>query len=150
MFGRGEHCVRYATYNRTKVNNQFWGGMTRTILSIDDEPTVTQAVRRILAHRFSVEVVDDARLAFDLLRAGKRYDAIICDVYMPLLNGMRFYEKVKELDADQAARIVFLTGGASQPAVKEFLENVPNRRLEKPFVPQELEAVLVELLPTLH
>src|SRR5690242_17962751 len=95
-----------------------------TILSIDDESMVTRAVRRLLADHYDVSAVDDARLAYDLLVTGARFDLIICDVFMPLLNGMRFYEKVVTLDAAQASRIVFLTGGSANAEVRDFLERV--------------------------
>lgn len=125
--------------------------MTRgKILSIDDEATVTLAVRRLLAGRYDVTVIDDARLAYDLLLTGARFDVILCDVLMPMLNGMRFYEKVSALDPQQAARILFLTGATTQGAVRAFLDQVPNRRLEKPFSPRELEALIDELVPLVH
>lgn len=120
------------------------------ILSIDDEAMVTQAVRRLLSHRYEVTVVDDARLAFDLLAGGERYEVIICDVFMPVLDGMAFYEKVHELDPVQASRIVFLTGGSAHPELHAFLKRVPNRHLEKPFSPLALEALIDELVPPAH
>ncbi len=127
------------------------GQMARgKILSIDDDSMVTQALRRLLSPRYEVTVVDDARLAFDLLVVGQRFDVIICDVFMPLLNGMRFYDQVAALDPSQAARIVFLTGGSTNPDLQAFLKRVPNRRLEKPFSPRALEALVDELVPLAH
>jgi hypothetical protein len=39
-------------------------------------------------------------------------------------------------------RLVFLTGGAFTPSGREFLERVPNPRLEKPFdVPRLLKVI---------
>ena len=125
--------------------------MTRgRVLSIDDESMVTQAVRRLLAQRYQVATVDDAKVAFGLLQSGARFDAIICDVFMPLMNGMDFYEKVRALDPDQAARIVFLTGASTQQDVRAFLAAVPNRRLDKPFSPLALEAVIDDMMPVVQ
>jgi DNA-binding TFAR19-related protein (PDSD5 family) len=42
--------------------------------------------------------------------------------------------------------MVFMTGGAFTPRAREFLARVPNRRLEKPFRPEALEALVAELL----
>ena len=33
----------------------------------------------------------------------------------------------------QLLRVIFLTGGAFTPSARDFLDKVPNRRLEKPF-----------------
>ena len=42
------------------------------------------------------------------------------------------------LAPDQAERIVFVTGGAFTPRAREFLERVPNARVEKPIDFQNL------------
>lgn len=120
------------------------------ILSIDDEAMVTQAVRRLLSRRHEVTVVDDARVAFDRLVQGERFEVIICDVFMPVLDGMGFYDKVYALDPVQASRVVFLTGGSADPELQAFLKRVPNRRLEKPFSPLALEALIEEMIPSAH
>jgi hypothetical protein len=38
--------------------------------------------------------------------------------------------------------MVFLTGGAFTPLAREFLERVPNPRVEKPFNLEELKKVV--------
>lgn len=122
--------------------------MTRgTILAIDDESMVTQAVRRVLWRHFDVAAVDDARIAYDMLVSGQRFDVILCDVFMPGLDGMGFHDQVNAIDPQQASRIVFLTGGSANPDVRRFLQRVPNRRLEKPFSPSALESLINELVP---
>jgi hypothetical protein len=37
---------------------------------------------------------------------------------------------------------VFLTGGAFASQARQFLEEVPNTRLDKPFTPDELRKVV--------
>jgi hypothetical protein len=38
--------------------------------------------------------------------------------------------------------MVFITGGAFTPAANEFLERVPNERLDKPFEPAAVRALV--------
>jgi hypothetical protein len=46
--------------------------------------------------------------------------------------------------ATVAERTVFITGGAFTPRVQEFLEQVPNLRLDKPLDPSALRALVSE------
>jgi hypothetical protein len=46
---------------------------------------------------------------------------------------MALHAALEELDPALAARMVFVTGGAFTEAARQFLERVPNARLEKPI-----------------
>ena len=74
-----------------------------------------------------------------MVTAGERYELILCDLMMPGMSGMEFHAAVLRLDPAQAARIVFLSGGACTEAAARFLEEVPNDRLAKPFDSGALE-----------
>jgi DNA-binding NtrC family response regulator len=113
-----------------------------TILVIDDEPLVGRLVERALARAHRVTVVVAARDGLDRLVAGERYDLVLCDLMMPELSGMDLYAKVLGFAADQAERMVFLTGGAYTRRAQEFLEQRPY--LEKPFDLGALEALVEE------
>ncbi len=116
------------------------------ILVIDDEETLAQAIRRFLGVEHNVTAVYRARDALDLLELGTRYDVILCDVMMPQVTGMELHAEVVRLDPAQAARIVFLTGGAFTPAAREFLLHTANRRIEKPFDLKEVRRLVNELI----
>jgi CheY-like chemotaxis protein len=103
------------------------------LLVVDDEPMMLRAIQRWLADDFEMAATTDSREAVALVNRGERYDAILCDLMMPLLSGMQVYEAIRLVDADQARRIVFMTGGAFSPRVLEFLGSVPNARVEKPL-----------------
>ncbi len=115
------------------------------ILCIDDEPAIGLAFRRVLkAHR--VTVVGQARQALELLRAGNQYDVILSDLMMPGMTGMDlFQELVREFPRD-AARVVFVTGGAFTANTAAFLDEVPNERIEKPFSSEELRVMVQKFL----
>ena len=59
---------------------------------------------------------------------------------------MDFYEAITAHYPDLAPRIVFITGGAFTVRAREFLDRVPNRRVEKPFDPRVLLALVDERL----
>jgi PAS domain S-box-containing protein len=116
------------------------------VLVIDDEPTIGAIVRRALHKEHEVTILEGARPAIELLDQGQSYDVILCDVMMPEMTGIEFYTHVAGAYPEHARRIVFLTGGAFTPKSAEFMEMVPNRRVEKPFDVAALRALISELV----
>jgi CheY-like chemotaxis protein/two-component sensor histidine kinase len=103
------------------------------ILIIDDEPMIVSALRRALVGDYHVTGMVDGREALALLAQGQRFDAILCDLMMPALNGMDFYDELSRLAPGQQERVIFVTGGAFTPRARDFLERVTNPRVEKPI-----------------
>jgi CheY-like chemotaxis protein/anti-sigma regulatory factor (Ser/Thr protein kinase) len=115
------------------------------VLVIDDEPVIVTTIRRALAHH-EVVGVTDAQSGLDALANAGRFDVILCDLMMPTINGMMFYETVRRTAPDQLDAIVFLTGGAFMAHATEFLTSIPNQVLEKPFEAQALAQVVDKLV----
>jgi CheY-like chemotaxis protein len=83
-----------------------------------------------------------ARDVLDRLQQGARFDAILCDLMMPDMTGMELFEAIGKLDDAQAKRMIFMTGGAFTPRARAFLDASKNPRLDKPFPPEVLFALL--------
>ena len=66
---------------------------------------------------------------------------------MPQTTGMDFHAELTDVAADQAARIVFMTGGTFTPRAREFLDRIPNLRFDKPFEAAGLRAQIAGLVP---
>lgn len=112
------------------------------VLVVDDEPLVGQTIRRGLRTEHDVSVVQRARDAFALVTDGARFDVILCDLMMPDLTGMDLYAELLQTAPEQAERMVFLTGGAFTPRARQFLDQVENHRVEKPFDMTHLRAIV--------
>jgi response regulator RpfG family c-di-GMP phosphodiesterase len=65
---------------------------------------------------------------------------------MPQMTGMEVHAAILAIDPAQARRMVFLTGGAFTQSAREYLENVPNQRIEKPFDLKALRTVVNDLI----
>lgn len=116
------------------------------VLVVDDEPTMHATIRRILAHDHEVEAVSKAVEALALFRSGARFDVVLCDVMMPQTTGVELYRTLADIDPEQAARVVFMTGGAFTQTAREFLDTSSNRRIEKPFQVEGLRALIDEII----
>jgi DNA-binding NtrC family response regulator len=103
------------------------------VLVIDDEVLLAHSLRLLLSNEFEVEATTQAEQALQWIAAGESYDVILCDVMMPGMNGVELRDKVESLVPEQAARIVFITGGLLIPQVRALIDRVPNTCLEKPL-----------------
>jgi PAS domain S-box-containing protein len=113
-----------------------------SVLVIDDDVMITHSVQRILATEHEVRVVHSAERALALFSAGERFDVVLCDLMMPQVTGFDLYARLVQVDSRQAARVVFMTGGAFTPTARAFLDGASNHRIEKPFDVQGLRALV--------
>jgi len=58
------------------------------------------------------------------------------------MSGQEFYRQVREIDREQAGRMVFITGDTVNVATRQFLQRVSNPCLVKPFKVEEIREVV--------
>ncbi|MBI5515818.1 MAG: response regulator [Deltaproteobacteria bacterium] len=116
------------------------------VLVVDDEPSIGRMIELLLGPEHGVDVVGNGTQALDRLLAGERYDVILCDLVMPVMTGMDLYERLAVGAPEALARMVFMTGGAFTDRAREFLDEVPNARVDKPFSPQTLRTLVRSLV----
>ena len=112
------------------------------ILVVDDEPMIAAAVQRTLSAEHDVVVLRSAGEALRRITAGERFDVILCDLMMPQMTGMDLHAALFRVAQEQAARMIFLTGGAFTARTQAFLDVTPNQRVEKPFNVRHLRALI--------
>ena len=116
--------------------------MSRRVLIIDDEPLAGESLRRLLEDTYTVDLVSSAEAALERLRDDDGYDAVVCDLMMPGMNGMELHETVARERPGLARRFVFLTGGAFTDSARSFVDATSSPILEKPYDVDELYALL--------
>jgi two-component system, cell cycle sensor histidine kinase and response regulator CckA len=103
------------------------------VLIVDDEVAVARALAAALGRTHEVVVMTGGRQALSHLSGDPAFDAILCDVVMPDVSGVAFYEALRQSMPDLCRRLVFMTGATLGSDAGRQLETLPNRVLEKPF-----------------
>jgi CheY-like chemotaxis protein len=116
------------------------------VIVVDDEPALGRVLARALEDVHDVEASTSAKDVLARIVTGERFDVIVSDIMMPEMTGMDLYEQLRAAVPEQAARMVFLTGGAFTTSAREFLAKVSNPVVEKPLQRKDLLTVIAEVL----
>jgi signal transduction histidine kinase len=111
------------------------------VLVVDDELLILDVVRAALENE-DVASATSGDEALALLASDASFDVILCDLMMAGMTGMDLYDTLLARHPELVGRVVFMTGGASTPTARDFLERVPDRRLDKPFTHAELARIV--------
>lgn len=116
------------------------------VLVVDDDPGVRRALARTLRRKHDVVTASSGETAVSTLEADQAFDVVFLDLMMPGLSGIDVHGWLVEHNAALAARSVFVTGGVFTQAARDYLGENDNRRVEKPFDPEELYRLTAELV----
>ena len=131
---------------RTGVPAAIRLGRGERMLVVEDEPTVAHLIADVLIEEgHKVEIVLDGRDGLDRAAAGN-YALIICDLRMPHLDGRAIYRELVAQGSPMRHRLMFVTGDTLAPRTLEFLEKSGLPFLAKPFLVEELKAVVERAL----
>jgi PAS domain S-box-containing protein len=111
-----------------------------SVLIVEDEEALAAAVAEALTDAgLKADWAGDGEDALARVR-NATYDAVICDLRMPRMDGVSFYRAIAAAEATStlARRVIFVTGDVADPEVERFLEESGCRWLAKPFRLAEL------------
>ena len=117
----------------------------RHVLVVEDDSELAGMLDYFLRSRgYQVTSVSNG---VDGLRSimGRDYDAILCDMVMPQMPGDMFYLAVRRVRPHLCDRFIFITAHQERPRVKEFLNQVSEMVLRKPFNLDDLATLLQRL-----
>jgi two-component system response regulator MprA len=114
------------------------------VLVVDDELAVRTSLQRALGlERYEVDLAQDGREALERVAAA-RYDAIVLDVSMPLLDGLEACRRMRA--AGDRTPVLMLTARDAVDDRVAGLDAGADDYLVKPFALRELQARLRALL----
>ena len=115
------------------------------VLIIDDEPNVKDVLAQALRKRgYQVDAVSNGTDGLELL-AQSAYSHILCDIRMPGLTGVEFYQLLKAKDPELTGRIIFITGDTTNDFTRRFIDENNVHCLAKPFEMNELFQAILEI-----
>lgn len=121
-------------------------GAGKKILVVDDEDSLLHMIREELTtHKYQVVTVSNGESALNEVRRQK-FDAIVCDLKMPGLNGRQVYERLREENPEASQRMLFVTGDIIGDPLRNFLEAEKRPCLSKPFSLSDLRQAVKETL----
>ncbi len=112
------------------------------ILIVDDEKIVSDFLSRVLrleGHR--PEVAGSGTQGYKML-LHKEYDMIICDVQMPNMSGIEFFDKINTQKPHYARKVIFTSGDEGNADISYQKTGRPY--LEKPIRLQQFKKLLSE------
>ncbi len=122
-----------------------------SVLIIEDEPTVSSAIQRILELVLSPYTSVNCQCASDrgaieLFERGEIFNCVLCDLNLQGTSGQYIYEIVQNRFSSQAEAFAFLSGDQKGRETQEYLKNSNRPYLHKPFEPEQLLELIVEVL----
>lgn len=119
--------------------------MAKTILIIDDSTSLRQVVKMTLAGAgYNVIEAGDGQAALALLD-GRPVHMAVCDVNMPVMNGIEFVKATKKLPSYKFMPILMLTTENQQARKEEGRAAGAKAWMVKPFSPSQLVAAVSKL-----
>lgn len=116
----------------------------RRILVVDDDPSVTRALRRLLRNE-RVRVASSVAEAMQMLDEDADIDAILSDLAMPDASGIDFHAMLQKRWPTLSERFVLSTGSILDSGVRAWLDRSGALLLPKPFAADQLNKVLERL-----
>ena len=113
---------------------------TKNILVIDDQEEIRQFISETL-NSYSITEAENGQDALDKINKFLP-DLIICDVLMPVMDGLTFLQKIKNDITTKHIPVILLSSKMSVESQIQGLEYGADMYLGKPFHPAHLQAAV--------
>lgn len=115
------------------------------ILLVDDEDVFRETLKEYLTmENYEITEAENGQVAIDIIKAGKKFDLILSDIQMPVLNGIDFLKwNIKEVKMP----FVLMTGYTNLLETTSAFEIGATDFISKPFKCDELMLILKKNIP---
>lgn len=120
--------------------------MSKSVLVVDDSASIRDSISFTLEPEgYAVTVAEHGKDGLDKVN-GQRFDLIITDLNMPILNGFGFIRGARETQNGAGVPIVMLTTETKSEAKAEGKSAGATGWINKPFDPEKLVSVVKKLI----
>ena len=118
----------------------------KRILLVEDESSMYKLIAfKLEKENFNVDIATDGEKAMQMFfDESQSYDAIVLDLFLPVIDGMQVLKRVRENHND--IPVLILSAKSQEKDVLDGLKKGANDYLTKPFRPEELTLRLKKLL----
>lgn len=121
--------------------------MAKTILVVDDSTSLRQIVKLALSGvGYQVLEATDGQAALSMLD-GRPISMAVCDVNMPLMNGIEFVKSLKALNQYKFMPVLMLTTESQQEKMDAGKAAGARAWMVKPFSPSQLVKAVDKICP---
>ena len=122
------------------------GTIGKRILIVEDEPAIGRiCTRTMVKEGFEVQIAHDGGVAQEMI-VSETYDLYLFDIRTPVVNGIELYESLEREHPEAAKKVIFTTGDVLSGDVGSFVRSTGRPFLPKPFIPEQLRAVVRQAL----
>ena len=111
------------------------------VMFLDDDEEILASYRRVYAKRFDLVTLMDARAALEALDADGPFAVIVADLLMPGMDGLEFFNLVREKSPD-TIRVLLTAFSEPSRGDQALQDGLAWRVLTKPCLPDELARVV--------
>ena len=123
------------------------------ILLVEDTPMVLKMTSLILTREgFNVTTAENGLQALELMQQ-KRFDVVLMDLQMPVLNGLEAARRIRQRERENAEEPLFLiavSANSDKMIVLETLSAGFDNYIEKPFTVEQFQSVTSKYLMKKH
>lgn len=121
--------------------------MKPKVLAADDSKTMREMISFTLQSAgYETKTAEDGKAALALLKEEK-FDAVITDLNMPVMNGFELIRALRELPAYRFTPVLMLTTEGDDSKKQQGKEAGATGWIVKPFNPDKLISVLGKVCP---
>ena len=139
--------ILYSYYSKAKSRSpEFVEDRVSTILVIEDEAALRQTIIEMLEYEgFDTLSARDGQVGLEMAQKHLP-DLILCDVMMPVMNGIEMVEKMQENGTLEATPVVIVSTERSTTRIEYLKSKGISAYLSKPFTPESLKETIDDLL----
>ena len=122
--------------------------MIKKVLVVDDSALVHQMYKMVLM-RYKCNVINalNGRDGLDQLEKHPDANLILLDINMPLMNGLEFIKKVREIGKYDHVPIIIVSTEGKEEDTMRGLALGARGYVKKPFQPSDLHTLIAKLCP---
>ena len=123
--------------------------MAFNILIVDDSETMRAVIKKtVKISGLQIGKISEAGNGKEALAvlADAWIDAVISDINMPEMGGVEFLKEIKQDEVLKNIPVIFVSTESSQKRVDEAEELGVAAYVKKPFMPEKIKSVLLEVL----